>query len=338
MPKMGWLIFGWIKDLARTIMLRLTQGHEEIGMPFWDKIGKKAEKKDDDGTATSARTTTSGAMATGAGGGTGESGDERAWCVAGVEVHSLGQDRALLATDEGLGLAVPRLDAEFLMSCVHFAPLSAHARNIAAGFGLGQAAVESVRERLAAFAEQGLLVPWPRQADAAPSEDGAARIESVGLCCANRPDTARRALLGFIANALRYGHRPEWRIYDNSPDPATRMAYREMTSAVAAETGVRVDCISLEERDAFAKALAGEGIPLESAQFCLLGPKGSSPKGLGPEYGINHNAQLLDLAGKPGIGMDEDVVCRFARSPGFEPGAGLAVGDATEFPFFPDRE
>jgi hypothetical protein len=290
-------------------------------MSWWDKNAKKAASR------VEAKGETPGQQPAP------ETGADRSWRSAGVEILPLGKDRCLLLSDDGRTLAVPRLEAELLELCSAFAPLPAHARSIAAELDLGEASIGRVGEMLTRLAGQGFLVPYPAYptGEAAPRE--AARIEAVGIRSAERPEAARRCLAGFIENARRHGRDPEWHIYDDSRSGAMRGAYRDLAAGLAAETRARLSYSGLEERRAYVEALAAEGVSESSARFCLLGPGIDAP-----DYGLNLNAQLLDLVDRPNLGLDEDLVCRFGPMPGSLSGASLGSGDPTEFLFFPDRE
>jgi hypothetical protein len=79
------------------------------------------------------------------------------------------------------------------------------------------------------------------------------------------------------------------------------------------------------------------GIDPAIARFALLGEAAGLPPGMARNTGANRNALLLECAGEAFLSVDDDTLCRFARSPASR--GGLAVhskGNPLEMWFGPD--
>jgi hypothetical protein len=143
-----------------------------------------------------------------------------------------------------------------------------------------------------------------RQGAPRQSDGSADTVEAVVMVSANRVDSARRALQGFMDNARRHGRQPEWLLYDDSADPAVGMAYQDMLADLGSKVGTPIGYAGQQRKRAYADALIAMGLPADTVDFCFFGQPG-----LGTRYGCNRNAMLLDTAGRLVLSLDDDVIC-----------------------------
>jgi hypothetical protein len=155
----------------------------------------------------------------------------------------------------------------------------------------------------------------------------------IGVVTRDRPECLARCVESYLANARRYGHEVELVVVDGSSHAAGRAVCREQVRALAARHGVPAWYAGLDEKRAFAGALAGRGLPEDVLRFALLGPLDGAVS-----TGSNRNALLLHAAGDPLLSADDDTVCRTAVGPGHDDGLALgAAADPIDTWFFPDR-
>ncbi|MFH2115597.1 MAG: hypothetical protein ABIJ86_13955 [Spirochaetota bacterium] len=256
------------------------------------------------------------------------------------EFRAIGQDlipfgyESVLAYSRGSSpQLLARHSAELLARCRDFSPLAEHAASIGDELGLGAAQQQDILGELQACANQGLLCSrsdisgsWPK------GEVGVVRVENVGVVTGDRPDYARRALDSLTHNMKAYGRTAELALYDNTSDEPTRAGYRRHLDELKRD-GLAIRYAGMNEKHAYAQALAGTGLPAVVMEFCLLGQPGC-----GITYGANHNACHLDTIGTVGLELDDDTICRTGSMPGIQVGLELCARDPTEFWYYPDPD
>jgi hypothetical protein len=243
-----------------------------------------------------------------------------------------------------------------LRVCGMFRPLEAHAaayleRRPASAGGLGGLIHKwlagggdspSHRElvaRLDALASEGFLV-----SDAALSDrlrelgqvsPAGCRVTTLGLTTRNRVDCLRRGLVSYIENASQHGRPIECVIIDDSESEGVRSGNQQMLADLRDRYGAAMRYAAAPEREGFLEALLAEsGVEEEVLRFALFG----DPR-CPITTGSSRNCLLLETVGGAYVLVDDDCVCRMARTPGAEPGLAFASGnDPAEIWFFADRE
>jgi acyl-CoA synthetase (AMP-forming)/AMP-acid ligase II/NADP-dependent 3-hydroxy acid dehydrogenase YdfG/acyl carrier protein len=146
-----------------------------------------------------------------------------------------------------------------------------------------------------------------------------AKIRAIGLVTADRIGASERALTSYAENLLRHGRDAELRVYDDSPDPDVRAGYVEMLRRLGRRLGVSIHYAGREDKQRFARRLS----ELAGVSPAVVDSAVVRPPSLGYGCGANRNAMLLDGAGDALFSIDDDTICRIARSP--EPAEGLAI-------------
>ncbi len=252
-----------------------------------------------------------------------------------LKVYSAGGDKRFALAAAGTPVSLDRISADYLNRCRSFRGLEEHAAAIARSLGAGSPLYGAILEDLRFCAERGLLLPYSRLVTEAAPADRPERISSFGLVSADRCASAKRALISYMDNARVFGRSLEWALYDDSRDPDKRLANIEMARGLSAERGAVLRYAGLEEKKEYAVELAKAGFRPELLEFCLFG----QPE-LGPTYGANHNARLLDALGELYAVSDDDTICEIglADQEGEDTEPDLHSGDPTEFRFYPDGE
>jgi hypothetical protein len=246
----------------------------------------------------------------------------------------LGDDLELLYSPPTLAAQV--FDAgsgRLAQECHTFAPLDEHARRLCAELRLPPGPAGAVRDQLAALAEAGVLVSYPRALDllrGGPEGEAPPRVGVVGVPTRNRPACLERCLRALVASCREHGRTPEVVVVDDSTDPTAAQANRGVLDSLRpAYDGVMVYAGRVE-RAALADRLARRaGLDRADVRFALLGDP-VFPVAIGAA----RNTLLLLAAGKLLLQLDDDTVPSPAPLPGA--GSGLAASslfDPTEFWF-----
>lgn len=266
--------------------------------------------------------------------------------AAPVEGKSPTATRRKLSEDE-IGL---------LRACATFRPLEAHAaayleRRPAPAGGLGRLihrwlsggadppTHSELVTRLEALAREGFLVSdaalAARLRQLAQGSPSGARVTTLGLTTRNRVDCLRRGLLSYIENARQHARPIECLVIDDSPGELVRTANQRMLADLRYRHGGTMRYAAAPERESFVGSLCAEsGVEEDVVRFAVFG----DPR-CPITTGSSRNCLLLDTVGGAYILVDDDCVCRMARTPGAEPGLAFASGnDPAEIWFFADRE
>jgi hypothetical protein len=261
---------------------------------------------------------------------------EPVYRALGLTIVPAGTDEAVIKATGQPPVLVSRFAAECLVRCDSFRTLADHAGCIASELRLGPAERGEMYRELGRLAEAGLLTPLEAWAPApAEQPQEASVVDSLVLVSANRAASSGLCLESFIGNARSFGRNPEWVLYDDSIDPAVRKGYRQMLAQVGSKAGNSILYAGLEEKQAFADALAAEGLDREVVDFCLFGVAVQ-----GNHYGANRNAMFLDMNGRVMVSQDDDTFCETGLlpddcGPATDPErACLATGDASVFSYF----
>lgn len=233
---------------------------------------------------------------------------------------------------------VPAALADFLESCTTFAPLDEHLRRWRqTDEGSAAGPLDDPGTLAAALLREGFLVSARTLWEAAQRTAGPPDrrpITALGIVTCDRPDPLATAVASHLEAAARAGRALDLVIVDDTGDAAARALTRARLETLAPPAGVTVWYAGREEKERFARALAGEtGAPPDLIGFTLF-----DPEGCGWTTGANRNALLLHTAGELLFTADDDVQARVAPVPGEAGGLALvSIGDPTQFTFFPDR-
>jgi hypothetical protein len=230
------------------------------------------------------------------------------------------------------------VEVDILRRCHSFETLADHARAITTNLHLDQSVRDVAKGTLAKLRDLKLLVCLSdvraAAAAATKAEPAPAPIRTVGVVTCDRPEAAERCLRGHITRDRAAGRKVEYILCDDSRDPATRKRNRAAAAALGKELGVAVRYAGLDEKRAYAAALAKAGVARELCDFALL-----DPEEVGFTAGANRNALLLDTLGERVFSADDDTTGRSGPGHDADDGLRLFTGDnPTEMWFYPDRE
>jgi hypothetical protein len=219
-----------------------------------------------------------------------------------------------------------------LLAAGRFATLDDHAARIAARDGRDPA---DLLPHLGWLVRAGLLVPvgdlMDRIRASAPAEDPPPRIASIGIPTRDRPESLRAALASYVENLRAHGREVEWVVADDAASAEGRAQTRAAAAEVGKRYGVPVSYLGLEEKLAYAAAVAAHaGVPEEVAAFAI-----ANPDGYPLTSGSNRNALLLHTAGDVVAQVDDDTRARIAPVPGQLPGLALTSQDDPSEKWFP---
>jgi len=246
------------------------------------------------------------------------------------------RDIVYLSVDEPAAV-MPSNVVSILESCRIFRTLEEHIQQVCANQGsnrINRAVVESMIQD---FLSTGLLVPETSIRAVSQTEPGPARrnrIASIGIVTASRLECLSRCLTSFIGNTKTYGRDNEFVVMDDSTDAGVRQTCRDLLGAIRSRCAVNVLYAGREEKERFADALIGEGLPADVVRFGLF-----DTEQCGYSVGANENALLLHHAGDVVFHADDDVVCRPATPPGVVRELRFFSGyNPAELDCFPNRE
>ena len=247
-------------------------------------------------------------------------------------VLQLGGDLELLASPAGAAGVFAAGAGQLAQECHTFAPLDEHARRLCAEFRLQSEQAGAVRDQLAALADAGLLVSYPRALELLRGRtDGEAppRVGVVGVPTRHRPACLDRCLRTLVASCREHGRSPDVFVVDDSTDPALAAANRGVRDALRSAYDGGMVYVGPAERAALADRLArSAGLDPADVRFGLLGD------GFPVTIGAVRNTLLLLAAGKLLLQLDDDTIPAPAPLPGARPGvAASSQFDPTEFWF-----
>jgi hypothetical protein len=158
-----------------------------------------------------------------------------------------------------------------------------------------------------------------------------ARIETVGIITADRPDALRRALASYLQNCREHDRAPQILVADgsrSSEDVATGAI-----GEVAKEQGAAVTHVGAQQRQALRRAVEAAGFPSDVVAWGLPDPP--------PRYaaGAVRNLLILATAGAPILSLDDDTSCSLRQLPSHQEGVSF-VGhrDPRETRWFESRQ
>lgn len=257
-------------------------------------------------------------------------------------------DLALFPAGENMVLAYSRTTQQMqslradiidlLTQCREFKTLDDHIQAYCRGRQASLATMRSMRRSLQQLVEQGYLVSGRaslEQLQELPIPPATSRIASIGFPTCGRVATLQRGITSFMEHCQRFGRSNDVVVVDDSLDPGTQRAYREMLAQLQRQYGIPCAYAGPAEKRAFAARLASCGeLPPDIVEFVCVGS---------PEYGVttvgaNRNALLLHTIGDIIFSADDDIVCQPAAPPDRQQGLRLhSRRNPLDVWFFTDR-
>jgi hypothetical protein len=191
-----------------------------------------------------------------------------------------------------------------------FRTLSEHAEYAVRRMGTAQGREADVKRTLEDLRRQGLLISEEEFFRLAlPEVARGSPISTIAIPTSGRTGLVERCIESYTAHARKFGHSVKFVIAG-----ADRRRLEEWTLAM------------------------GEaGVDPAVARFALLGEVAGLPPGIARTTGANRNALLLECAGEAFLSVDDDTLCRFARSPASLDGLAIySTGNPLEMWFGPD--
>src|SRR5215831_7602585 len=248
------------------------------------------------------------------------------------------------APDRSASVVHPHI-AALLEQCRTFKTLDEHALQIGRIFARreGEAkapTVDSIREHLASLANSGMLLSEKRILAACSRGSYAAppKIGSVGVITRNRTQNLERCLRSYLDNCRHYGRTNDFVVMDDSEDPGTRSANKQLLSQLKAEYGGEISYAGREEKMLFTHSLIREGsFDPDLVNFALIDSGGHEFS-----CGKNRNALFLHTIGDLVFSTDDDAICKIVAPPQSPDHAEQTLRGQPQAPmefwFFPNRE
>jgi hypothetical protein len=168
-----------------------------------------------------------------------------------------------------------------------------------------------------------------------------AKIATIAIPTKDRPESLRRALDSYMANAKMHGHAVDFFVLDRSSTPRIQAENKKAIRKLYDQHRLRVFYAVDREVNAYIARLVQRGVPRGLAFFALHGVPG-----LKCPVGGTRNAALFHTIGDCFLGVDDDMVCEVAGSPGGKEtvrflrrsGCLPFLNDPTTVKFFPSKE
>jgi len=180
---------------------------------------------------------------------------------------------------------------------------------------LGPGYKNQIDEALQELSRTGVLTPISCVIGHGREETQNQPITSLCFPSADRPRQLFRAMDSFLSHIRERGRSVTTVVIDDSESGVTQSAYLSGLRAAAIKSTTELRYADRPTRTNYIRQLAREGIDPKIASFALLG--------LGHRGAITtgsaQNCILLDTADEHILSVDDDVICRLARHPGFLP-------------------
>jgi len=241
-------------------------------------------------------------------------------------------------------------DAQFLLSCRSFQPLTHHAKRYYLkqkqrlskqnGFlgklflsllkytsrkglilPIREKEIVPYRKKLEKWAEEGLLVSETdlkndilnqcRKNGRKQEEPAACKISVMGIPTCGRPKTLKRCLESFTGNFSRHSRTPDMLILDDSRDESDQQENQFILRELNDRYTGRFYYLNRRQREAFAHKVAQRAkVDPEIMEFAVMGHPSCNRSS-----GGCRNAFLLLTQGRPALQTDDDTVCNIAQPP-----------------------
>jgi hypothetical protein len=208
--------------------------------------------------------------------------------------------------------------------CQRFASLDDHAAQVAQSKRIPRDEVPALQQMLAQAVPAGLLVSEAAVVNGLllrGAPDDRCKITTLAVPTRDRVASLVANLPTYVEDALARGRSLRWLVADDSIDPDVGASCRARLRDLQARYAIGVAYAGVEEKQAFAAALAREGLDPEVLDFALF-----DPERIGYTPGANQNAILLDTVGEGFLAVDDDTFCPLRRSQ--DAVAGLEIATA----------
>lgn len=213
-------------------------------------------------------------------------------------------------------------DIKLLSFCVTFKTLSEHALAYARFTGnTNTHRIIEISDRLSEYARDHILVSESELMNSIkhhPISPESSRdhishirpISIVGIPTCNRPDNLRLCLESFISNAIKYNHRPEFVIADDSDDQFMR-TNAQLILELTEKFDIKITHLHRQQRARMAQDLSRRlRISSDIISFAISGDDSHDN-----HTGALRNSILLYGCGKKVLFVDDDTICKTYISP-----------------------
>jgi hypothetical protein len=229
-----------------------------------------------------------------------------------IRTVPLGGGEVLLELPDSRGLwSAASAVLELLERCPEGGTLEEHTSAMLLAANLPSERAADVRTALAELIEQGLFIT--KRAVVARLASTAQRqepqpIRTIATLTRNRPRAVERCVRSYLSHVREHGRDVQFKVVDSSlPEPRCEVELR--LAQVARVSGVRIGYAAIEEKMAFAAALADEtGVDADVVRFALV-----DAERVGSDTGANRNALLMAGAGEAFVSVDDDTLCELVR-------------------------
>lgn len=243
-----------------------------------------------------------------------------------VNSYSLGDSTEILTSPRTAPIEIPTYLSLALRACTAARSLEEHERVIRSVLTVNGCAPEI----LSGLLKVGILVRLnsvvrrPALPPRAPSN-----IEIIAIPTRSRPAELERAIRSYWTNCAAFGHSPRFLVADDSANGSSD-ATRHLCDTLRRSLSLRICYAGSAEKRRYAALLArASGVSLATINFALFGIGGLT-------IGANRNSILLHTSGTKVLSVDDDTICRTARSPEQSRAQQLILGldgDVTDFWF-----
>jgi hypothetical protein len=202
---------------------------------------------------------------------------------------------------------LPTRMRQALELCRDFRTLEGHSSMTARAASFNRVDRHEQMALLAELLRRKLLVSDEELLQVQRISDGRRRaIANFAIVSSGSPILVRRALESHMQNFRRYDRTIGGIVFDDSTNEDARLVCESLVN----EYKNNIRYVGKKEKALYRTLLVEQGIPESVATFTLFGDRTLS----GCQTGANRNCSLLDTAGEMFLTVDDDVVCRTARS------------------------
>jgi hypothetical protein len=255
--------------------------------------------------------------------------------AANISAVDLADGTVLVTPDRGRTQRIAAIGLHMLQLCKDFRSIEGHAAVVLSRLSIKELKPPLVYEMLWDFARRGLFIE--RQAIAATLTKAVLpprNLPALGIVTIttdSRPSEFGNCLGGYL-NADNEPSPDAVIVCDDSRRERDRLAIIEIARSASRDSRVPIHYIGRDERETYATALAGLGIPLEVARFAFLGHESTR------SVGANRNGAIVETLGQRILMVDDDTLPKVAQHPEAQRNAvDCGHEDPTDFWFYRTR-